>query len=318
MATEKTIILTHGDLDGLVSAILLLRRLPSTSPIRITNGENLGRELLKLAKTPEGPTAIYLTDLPLVTNTAAHVLTAIRTLTDAGRTIHIYDHHRGWETEGGKLIRSLCEAFYVSTEKTTAAAIVWTRFLHSEAASKRWLQLLAEKEGSAEDDIRRDFGILAALMQRQHWKLQDNALRELAEGKQPSNQIRQLADWYYTEHRERERKIAGRAEVLTTRNERKMAWLDLRAEDGRVMVARDVIHQYGVELVATITAKGVIVGGASIDQGVDLVPLHGQHEIDGVGITVAGHKSPVRISPVDGVVDERFLAAARAFVTMRL
>ena len=38
MTAETALILTHGDVDGMVSAILLLQRLPAGTPIRITNG----------------------------------------------------------------------------------------------------------------------------------------------------------------------------------------------------------------------------------------------------------------------------------------
>jgi hypothetical protein len=232
--------------------------------------------------------------------------------------IHIYDHHFGWESAEGKAIKLSCKSFTVLDKKTTAAAIVWSRFLNAEKASQRWMKVLAERDRSPQEDVRRDFGILAALMQRQHWNLQVGALRELACGRSLSEQIRCLSDWYYQEHRARERTIANRAEVMTTQGGRRIAWLDLRAEKQHFMVGPDIISQHKVELAITVIGKGIMVGGASIDQGVDLLGLHGRHEVDGVRLEIAGHKSPVRISPVDGMVDDRFVAAARAFIMSRL
>ncbi len=318
MTVDQAFILTHGDLDGMVSAILLLQRLPDTTTIKITNGEKLPDELEKLAASDRGPSAIYMADLPLVAAVAGRVRAAIASITGASRAVHVYDHHLGWQSADGEAVRRLCKTFIVSTKKTTAAAIVWACFLEADLASQRWLKLLAEKDRSTQDDIRRDFGILAALTQRQHWKLQDTALRELASGGIVSEQTRRLADWYYDVHRPREKEIAGRAEVFAARSGQKIAWLDLRAENGHVMVARDAIQQHGVALMATVIAKGVMLGGPSIDQGTDLTVLHGQHEMDGVRITVAGHKSPVRISPTNGTVDDRFVAAARALIVDRL
>ena len=42
---QTALIFTHGDLDGMVSAILLLHRLPMVTPIKVTNGERLATEL---------------------------------------------------------------------------------------------------------------------------------------------------------------------------------------------------------------------------------------------------------------------------------
>ena len=171
MVQEGAVILTHGDLDGMVSAILLLRRLPAQTPIQITNGEKLASLLGKLAADVAGPPAIWITDVPLVAGVAEQVRNAIGTLADTGRAVHIYDHHLGWESPVGQEIGRLCKTFVVAANKTTAAAIVWSRFLRGEKESQRWLQLLSERERSVDAGIRCDFAILAALMQRQHWGL---------------------------------------------------------------------------------------------------------------------------------------------------
>ena len=80
------------------------------------------------------------------------------------------------------------------------------------------------------------------------------------------------------------------------------------------MVVRDAIEQHHVELVVTVIAKGVMVNGPAIDQGVDMTSLHNEHVVGEVKFVVVGHKSPVRVSPMDGDVDGAFVAAARDFV----
>ena len=95
-------------------------------------GENLAWELEALGRDAAIPAALFLADLPLVTKTAGRVRAAITTLTRFGPALHIYDHHRGWDTPEGRAIRQLCQTFIVKPRDTTAAAIIWADFLDRE------------------------------------------------------------------------------------------------------------------------------------------------------------------------------------------
>ena len=62
----------------------------------------------------------------------------------------------------------------------------------------------------------------------------------------------------------------------------------------------------------------ILLGGRSIDRGVDLTFLHGRHEVGGIHVTIAGHKSPVRIEPVDRAPGDDFIRATRQLILERL
>ena len=79
-------------------------------------------------------------------------------------------------------------------------------------------------------------------------------------------------------------------------------------------MAPHVIEMLGVDLVASIISNGILVGGEGIDQGIDLQPLHGRHTYAGIKMTIAGHRSPIRIDPASGKMDENFVEAVREFL----
>ncbi|MBN1629676.1 MAG: hypothetical protein JW990_07930 [Thermoleophilia bacterium] len=317
--TPHATVLAHGDLDGMVSAILLLGRLQPDTRVIITNGARLHRELAGLADSQEPVSDIYVVDVPLALQEAASVAAAMRRVGERGAKVHVYDHHLGWEqAESSTGLREACAMFIVDTRKTTAAVLVHRHFLGGAPEGTSWLRLLSEKGDSADPGIRQRFGILAALMDRRHWKLTEPTLKALACGAPHAKEQERLADWYYNEHLPRERKLAEEAEILTTRQDRRLAWFDLRQEQGHYHLAKLAAEIHRVQLTATVDRKGVLLGGESIDKGVDLQPLHGRHEHQGVAFSVAGHKSPVRFAPLDGKVSDELVAAVRAFILERV
>ena len=309
------VILTHGDLDGMACGILLLRAVSQDANIRITNGEKLANELHAMADLLEPPQDVFITDVPLVPHARSSVMGFVAALKQRGSRIHVYDHHRGWEAAEPK---DLFATLVVDVRKTTAAAIAWRELLRGDTASQRWLRLLSEKNQSADAQIVRDFGLLAALMQPMHWGYTEAALRTLASGAKLSPEQEALSRWYFDIHVPREREIASHAEILTTACGRKLAWMDLRAYREHLNVSGHAVEMHGADVVATVIQGAVLLGGQSIDQGLDLTFLHGQHTIGTEMIMIAGHKSPVRISPKDGKAADSFVAAVRQFILDRL
>lgn len=313
----NTVLLTHGDLDGLVSAILVMKSVtPDDVTILIASGKSLHHELRRLGAITPPPDQVVITDIPLLAAHADEVAAALRGLANTGTQVHLYDHHHGWDAMPA--VKTSCATYVVDTRKTTAAAIVWRQRCRGDAGSQNWLRLLSEKSNSDDAAIVERFGLLAALMQPQHFGQTAAVLKALARGQDLPPAYRELSRWYYAEHTEREKKLAARAQVLVARSGRRIGWIDLRREKGFLLVSRLVADTHGVAVVATVIRNAVMLGGASIDQGVDLTFLHGEHTVEGVHLSVAGHKSPVRISVVDASVKTPFVDAARKLILDRL
>lgn len=317
--SRRAVILAHGDLDGMVSAIMLLRCLPEDTSVVIANVRSLGEELRRLAEMSHRPQNIYVADIPVNDRTADQVEFHVRRLHELGVEIHVYDHHSSWDAH--KLrgrFAACCARFIVDAERTTAAALVWKHYLDASPDARRWLELLSKKDGSDDPAVREHFGVLAALMQRRHWEMTSAALKVLATGTPLSGSQKGLADWYYEEHIPRARYLTESAEILTTLRDRKLAWFDLRAERDSFFLAKLAAEIHGVSLTAQAIYNGVVLGGESIDRGIDLGALHGEHERAGIRFSIAGHRSPVKFSPVGGRATDSFVAAVREFILAEL
>jgi hypothetical protein len=285
--------------------------------IRIANGKTLSNELRNLVAMASPPEQVYITDIPLLTDHAAEVLLALKALARKRIRVHLYDHHHGWDAVAG--VKAACATYCVDTSKTTAAAIVWRERCRGDKASQEWLRLLSEKSDSKDPDIVDRFGLLAAIMQPKNYKHTEGVLKALARGGDMLPEHRELSRWYYAEHVEREKKLAAGAQVLVAKSGLRVGWIDLRQEEGHLLVSRLVVELLHVDVVGTVIRNAVLLGGSSIDQGLDLTFLHGAHTVGGVQLSVAGHKSPVRISAVgEGVDDDAFVAAVKGLVLARM
>ena len=210
-------IVTHGDLDGMVSAILVLNAIDTGAAIQISNATHLAKHLEGLAIQPVAPAKVFITDIPLAEDQGSQVAQAVAHLTERGAEVHIYDHHLGWDnTPAVEDIQKRCATFCVETGRTTAAAVLWRKLLLGDRKSQRWLKLLADRDRSAAPEIARDFRILAALMQRQHWHHTETVLKLLATGEELSQEHVALATWYQQTQAKTERQVASQADVITS------------------------------------------------------------------------------------------------------
>ena len=312
------VILTHGDLDGMVSGILLLQSLPADATrIRITNGYHLARELGQAVAMERPPSQVLIADIPLLVPMRSKVVSVLADLHARGVRVLIYDHHFGWDE--APEVPALCHVYCVETRKTTAAALVWRERLQGNQGSQQWLRLLSEKSGSDDSAIRDRFGLLAALMQPQHYQHNPAVLRALAAGGDLLPEYRELSAWYYDVHVPAERQLAEDAVILETTSGRRLGWVDLRGVEGYHLLAPLIIAEHSVDAAVTVTDKEIIVGGSAVDQGVDLSVLHGQHTVGGTAISVGGHRSPVSMKPVGTrLVTDGFMEAARTLLLERL
>lgn len=301
-------IFIHGDLDGMVSGILLLKAIGVDTPLKITNHRWLAKELSNV--NVEQVNAIYLSDLPLAEKQSEAVKRELQRLSTANCALHIYDHHFGWESSA-----SYFNTFHIETHRTTAAVLVWQFALKRTANSGRWLALLSEKDNSTDANIRLDFFTLLALMQPDNYKHTERLLREMAIGEDVSELRQNLADDYCAEQFPIEQALIEHVEITSTYQGRKIGWVDTRKIKRVCNVSKQVIEKYGVDLVATIIPNAVLLGAEGIDRGIDLKPLHGIHIQNDVKIEVVGHKSPIRINPVNKSETEKFYSVIPDFIT---
>lgn len=316
---SRTLILTHADLDGMVSGILLLTRLGPDTRVRTTNGSKVAEAIHSEMASLGCASNVYIADIPLDRARIEEVYCALEMLAQKGCSVHLYDHHIGWNEPANDLrFRPLFATYDVDEKKTTAAALVWRDFLNRNLGCQRWLELLSQKDNSSDNRVADDFRLLAALMQPRYARRRSDIVHSLAAGTGIQDR-QEIVDWYIAEYLPRERTLAENADVFETHSGRRIGWIDLREEEGfYANIGKMIVERHSVDLVASVIRNGVMLGGASIDKGIDLSFLHGYHSVDGIALEVIGHKSPVRIRPVDGVVGSEFVTVARDMIAEKI
>ncbi len=81
---SRTLILTHADLDGMVSGILLLTKLGPGARAKITNGSKLAEAIRSEMANDECPGSVYIADIPLDRAHNADVYNALEMLVQKG------------------------------------------------------------------------------------------------------------------------------------------------------------------------------------------------------------------------------------------
>lgn len=123
-----------------------------------------------------------------------------------------------------------------------------------------------------------------------------------------------LINWHQEVYVTAVERIIEQVDIVQTTHGHRIAWVDVRGQQVHMNVTRAIIDRYEVDMVATIIPKGILLGGAGIDRGIDLSPLHGTHEYQGHSFTIAGHRSPVHISPSTRQVTQEFISALANFI----
>ena len=206
---SRALILTHADLDGMVSGILLLTKLGPGAGVKITNGSKLAEAIRSEMANDECPGSVYIADIPLDRAYIEEVYSAMEMLSQKSCSVHLYDHHIGWNEPANALrFRPLFATYDVDEKKTTAAALVWRDFLNRDLSCRRWLELLSQKDNSSDDEVADDFRLLAALMQPRYNRRRYNAMRSLAAGTSIEDR-QEIVDWYVAGYLVRERANFG-------------------------------------------------------------------------------------------------------------
>jgi len=311
----STVIVTHGDPDGMVSAILLLRLHPEAA-LEFDNDRTLARRLRDLAAAEPPPGAVFISDIPLGSDQHEPVRTALEALTARGTAVHLFDHHRGWR-DRPEVLRLLARACVTDDDGGTAAALIKVALLPGDAMAGFWLSVLSNRERSPQTATH--FALLTALRQRENYGRNKGILRALAQDATIRPEWAALAE----EHRACEERALAEAlaasETLTTTQGRRVGWLDRRDHRTRIFVGDRPMQAQRWDLVATVEVRKVRLGGPHINQGVSLGFLHGTHDVSGVSLQVAGHDSPVAITPLGrGGSADNFLRAVRQLIVEKL
>jgi len=126
-ANSLVVIITHGDVDGMVCAAQLIRREKSQCDLRFSNAKYIKSALVHILRSSCKPHQIYISDIPA----NPEVIKIISTLKEHGTRIFWIDHHP-WEGEVREQIENCCDEVIYNESLQTPAGILMGRWLKDE------------------------------------------------------------------------------------------------------------------------------------------------------------------------------------------
>ncbi|MFC1792712.1 hypothetical protein ACFL3Q_03905 [Planctomycetota bacterium] len=127
MANTDALIITHGDVDGMVCAAQLIRREKSQCELRFSNAKYIKSALARILRSSRKPRRIYISDIP----PNAEVVKIISTLKEHGTKVFWIDHHP-WEDDIREQIENCCDKVIYNESMQTPAGVLMGKWLQEE------------------------------------------------------------------------------------------------------------------------------------------------------------------------------------------
>jgi len=166
VAKTDAVIITHGDVDGMVCAAQLIHREKSQCELRFSNAKYIKSALARILRNPHKPSRIYISDIPA----NSQVTDIISTLKEKGSKVFWIDHHP-WKGDVRKQIENCCDEVIYNESLQTPAGVLMGRWLQEEDSyynqignicyayekgtewERNWFLLLSSYIGNSDKDI---------------------------------------------------------------------------------------------------------------------------------------------------------------------
>jgi len=143
-------ILTHTDWDGIVSGALIKHFSP-LARVMVTTPMALRHSLRDLAKSPDKPNRLFISDLGIKSDHLPGIEGALIDLSQAGTKIYWYDHHP-WSPLSVETAGHDCADLIVDPKSRNAAEIIQKRLVPDDKYSQKLIRLLNNHSTPEEKD----------------------------------------------------------------------------------------------------------------------------------------------------------------------
>ena len=274
-----TVIITHGDVDGMVCAAQLIRRAKAKPEVLFSNGRWIASKLRAISRRERLPDEVYVTDIAA----GAETVSAAGNLAERGVAIYWIDHHP-WSGDGvlDQMV-AVCERVIHNASLQTPAGVLLGQWLGAEDPycdrigricyagetgtpwERDWFRLLSTYVGECEQSI-------LDRLAYDHDLTEDDLARIAAERAREDV----AAD------------ILGRPpQVVATEGEATIAVYDTTDTPG-VYLGHKVFRHHQVDYCLIRIGPGKWQVASRPGSGQTLQALTGTHDLHGLRIRVAG------------------------------
>ena len=144
-------IITHTDWDGIISGALLKHFSP-LAKVEVTSARGIRWALRALAKNPDKPHRLFITDVGIASESLADIEDALIDLQKAGVKIYWYDHHP-WSNLSIDTAARNCADIIVNPKFSNAADIVFKRITGEDDPYAAQLMRLINNKITSEEEV---------------------------------------------------------------------------------------------------------------------------------------------------------------------
>ncbi len=276
---EPAVVITHGDVNGMVCAAQLIRREKGRCEVLFSSARWIAGKLEQVAQRKPLPERLYVTDIPA----NAHAAGWVERMVEAGVDVFWIDHHPLSEDGILERLSRACETVVYNESTSTPAGVLLGRWLGKEDPyceqvagicyayekgtewERDWFRLLASQVGNAGVDV---LGRLA--FDQPH--TQQDRLRI-----QEQRDVDDLA----------EKLLSEPPRTVTTADGKTMAVYDTSAMP-RVFLGQKVFQRHDVDYCMIRISKGKWQIASNPDRSLPLRRLMGRHRMEGMEVEAAG------------------------------
>lgn len=240
----SNVVVTHGDVDGVISAALAARATGGISRFLFSGPSSLTRTLSKLKS--EGSELIIL-DIGLNKSKLAEVEALLMRLSQGGWRITWYDHHR-WDDYSLARISKLVNL--IVKPSTSNARLVFES-LGGGDFERELVEIADDADtGSYSTELARLYNAIS--MDR---KMREKLLSLLLSGSLMSEELRSFGEMKLREIESQVSEGLRRAKVRVTKSGRRFCVIDLRKRGPGSLIARRATSELGVDFSLAFSCK---------------------------------------------------------------
>ena len=290
---HKSVIITHGDVDGMVCAAQLIRRENSDCDLYFSNARYIKSKLQEICRYREYPEKLYITDIPLNNDAAA----VVQQLVKKGVKIFWIDHHPVLEKKIIARLKQVCDSVIYNEAMSTPAGVLLGQWLAGEdpyfdrigqicyayekgdAWERNWFRLLSAYLGKA------DTAVLERLAYNLDFTKEDlNTIEKQVEIEKLSEDM-----------------LGKKPHTEQTKKGKTMAVYDTTKTPG-IYLGHKVFNHHSVDycLIRILDRKWQIASNPT--SGLTLRALLGKHNLDGIKIIVAGRPDELLAIELEGYI----------------
>ena len=276
--TNSALIITHGDVDGMVCAAQLIRRERGNCEVVFSNARWIARKLEAVLRPQETPRRVYVTDIPAEVQAAAVVVQ----LTGAGTKVYWVDHHP-WAEGLVAQMQAICTRLVYNEAMSTPAGILLGQWLGEEDPYCRQIASICYAYEKGTTWQRDWFRLLSSCIGKAGRPILDRLAFDQPFTEEDLQAIQRQAG----ADRSAETMLSAEALIVRTAAGKNLAVYDTSDKPG-VFLGRKVFEHHEVDycLVRISGRKWQVASRPDVD--LPLEKLMGLHDLDGTRISVAG------------------------------